>query len=251
MMSLKMILILGGLGFVMLMTIIFLTAPPKQSTDQQNTDSQNSTPANSNTSQRSDEAAKKLKQLPATELPSSYRRFTNKLYNFSVAFPTSWGALAGETNVGNTTLTVRSQQFNQPIGQSQAIGSFEVAIYPLINYTFSKLEGGSIIKPVGGQDGVYEWEVASLAYGETKLKLQDKIDVSTFRNTHDVVVYDTSWTTTKGRQNRWVFRSQDFFIAMSLPPLSRADNSLPSQSELKQYNQFANTIINSISLPAK
>lgn len=246
--SLKHAIIIAGGGFMLLMLVVLLATPPKKSAGDQPSQQSTSSSDKSKGSQTS--AADKLNQLPATALPAGFKHFANKQYNFSVAFPASWGGLAGETFVDNTVLTARTKEVSEPMGLSQAFGKFTVAIYPTVNFTVTKTEGGSLLKPVE-KDGLYEWEVASLAYNERSLQLADKVPVPTVKNANGVVIYDFTWTTSNGRQSRFAFRTQDYIIIMSVPPLSRADKSAPTEAEIKQYNKFATAIINSVTLPVK
>lgn len=241
--SFKNLIFIAGGGFVLIIILVIATAPPKAGTP-----AAQQTPQNGNTPAAADGRSPEIGQIPATELPASFKRFTNRQYNFSVAFPASWGGLSGQANIGKATLLAQTKEVSEPMGASQAFGTFTIGIYPARDFQISQVSLGSMLQPVE-KDGVYTWKVASLAADDKKNRVGDLIPVATSKNAAGVTIYDFNWTIQGDQQSRWAFRSKDNFIVMVLPPLNRADKSAPSEDDIKQYRQFTTAVVSSVSLP--
>lgn len=248
--QLKTIGILVGLGVFMLIVLFIGSAPPP-STGQEQPAPATDQPAGTGEQAQEGQTDDKSKVKEAfIRIPDGYRPFTSKQYNFAVSYPSDWGSLQTLQNVSNSILRAETKLLAVPVGaQAQAIGNFSITVYPADSFVIAIRPGNPIVKPEE-KDGKTVWRVESAALTDDKYRVGNTYPLTSTTVASGLTMYDFTWFQVDGnRQSRWAFKAGDTFIVMSMPPLSRMDESRPTDTDVQFYKALANGIMHTVNLP--
>ncbi len=238
----KSILIIFGIGFTLLMVLIVATAGPAK--EDEGPQSAEQTGAQAADTKETEKTAPKA----AVKLPEGFKRFTNKQYGFSVAYPEAWGSLIVSPTTINSLLRAETKPAVYPLGGAQISGSLSVSVYPSKDFRIATRLGNPFLIPFK-KDGKTTWQVVSVDQKETKLKVGDTYKITSSTNPSGLTTHDFTWLFNGQRQARWVFESGDNYIILLIPALGRPDGTEPTGNDLLIYTAFAESIVETVSLP--
>lgn len=237
-------------GFVLFMVVIIATAPaPKapETTTGQNAQASGQSPA----PQPSPAPAEgQEKASPAVvKLAEDFRRFTSKQYNFSLAYPESWGSPITQPAQGGFILRANTKDVSYPLSTAILSGAFAINVYRPELFRVEVRPGNPTVQP-SKQDGKITWKITTVGPDEPTYRVGNAYKVESRTNPSGLTIHDFTWVNAAGqRQARWAFEAKDTYILMSLPPVTAADGTAsPTGSELSFYTAFANQVIDTVTI---
>ncbi len=241
----KTILTIFVVGFSLVIVLVLATTSPKPGSNAQ----QSGNTGSQNDDTQSTDADR------AVKLPDGFSRFTSKQHKFSVAVPEVWGGLLASNtstsaNANDPSLVLRAstKEFISPVGDAQLNGVFNVTIYQKDDFEIEAGSGSPVLKPVV-KDSKTTWQVASTAPDDTKSRIGNTYKVASSVNPSNLTIYDFTLARESYIQSRWVFKSNDNYVIMSLPQLTRTDQAPPTAADIAFYKTFTESIIDTVSLP--
>lgn len=247
--SFKLILIAFAVFFVVVVVLIVATAPqaPKTAQNQGAQGTQTGTGQN-NTQQSGQEAEKKTETKEAfVPMPDGFRRFTNKKYQFSLAYPEEWGGFKAEESPTSPRLRAETKEVTYLIGSTPVAGQLAVSVYNKSDFQIAVRSTAPILIPET-KDGKLGWKVGTPDPADTKYRAGNAYPVPSRENPAGVTIYDFSWLLGGRRQARWLYATESSFVLISVPPLAPATGTNPRENDLVFYKAFAESIRDTITI---
>jgi hypothetical protein len=233
--SFKAIAAIVGIGLTFLMLFIFVGGsgtPKTKSDDTAKTNGETLSPPAS--------------QPNVIRIPDNYTAYVNKNYKLSFAHPTPWATsiiVKGPTDTAPVPSSPQAASSFKNYGLGSSILNGQLVVYVDKQDAFSMLlhTNGAVIAPVKLGDG-YGWKVVQAGAADPTLKVGDSYNIKSATYQSGIPVYNFTVSVNNTLQGRWVFQSGENFVAVSLPTLSRTDNSAPSAADIALYNIISNNV---------
>jgi hypothetical protein len=238
----KAVAAIAGIGITLVLLFVFLGSPtptPNKSAGTTGQDGQDGTGTNPTTP-----TSPPGSQPTAIRIPENYSVMAVKEYKLSFAYPTQWaGAITFNAPSDIPELKATPTFFNQyALGNSFLNGQLTVYIAKQDAFKiYVHSDDGAYVAPVKLGDS-YGWKVVQSGMADPTLKVGDSYDIKSAKYQSGIPVYNFATSVKNTVQSRWIFQSGDYFIAVSLPLLSRPDGSAPSTADIAQYTIIANNI---------
>ncbi len=233
--KIKTMAIIAGVGVAVLLFVILVgsTVTTPASTKQQAAESTN-------------EQSVAHGQPAVIRIPEDYSTVVSKDFKFSFAYPAPWASAVGITS--GATVNINSAPKSEPtyflgyaLGGSVLNGGLIAYVDKQDAFTLDVRPQGATVAPVKLGDS-YGWKVIKAGSADPTLKIGDSYDIKSAKYQPGVPVYNFNTNAKDVVKTRWVIQSGDYFIAVALPSMSRADGSAPSASDLAQYAAISNNI---------
>lgn len=206
----------------------------------------NNSSKNTDSSESATGSGKKDKKS-ANSLPDGYVRYTDSKYDFSFAYPETWGKLSATGDAAQEGLDVITPPIdNLPVEDAQIQGRFGYAVGIKRGFKVAVEKYGPIVE-YGVVDKLPVWRVVEQAEG-SGYAVDDVYPAKSTTNTNGITVYEFHWTDEGATHARWVVELDNRFVTITLPAIMRPDMAQVSQSELSAYYEIANNIRNSFKL---
>lgn len=205
---------------------------------------QNEDKTNSKTTKTS-KSTTKTSQESTFEVPADFKTYTSIDGDYQISYPGTWGTLASTD--GATIAT--SMIDNLRIGSSSQLDG-HLTIAQVSSVVTKKY--GATIKPVKDNSS-YIWKVVEVNPADETDKVGDTYPVKSFKNAHNVTMYDFQYQDEDSIHKSYVLRVGNSFYQISLPSFWTADATTGdptsiSHSDLDQFIRTAKNIANSIQL---
>lgn len=200
----------------------------------------------SKTSSSSKSDAKKDQQS-TTKTPSDFQSFSDTTHGFMFAYPKAWGDFKPQTDSTIGHFTDVTSDLSLSFGTSSKLsGRMWTSAAP----TSSTGKYGATLQPTK-QNNSYTWKVIEVNPANTTNKVGDNYAVKTFKNAHDITIYDFQWSDEGTTYAAWEFVAGGEFYRLTLPGFLTVDTATGDpaqvfQADLSQYNKLALQIANTI-----
>ena len=244
--SFKFILIAFAVFFVLVIVLVLATAPSKKPATTSQSNGQNGgKPATGKQAQPGDQPAQTEAIIP---LPDGFRRFTNKKYSLSFAYPEAWGGFTAVENTTSPRLRAETKEISYTYGTTPSAGQLTVSIYNKNEFQIAAKSTSPVLKP-DNKDGKLGWKVQIPDPDDTKYRAGNAYPVASRKNPAEVTVFDFTWLLGGRRQARWLYETDSSYILVSVPPLVPTNGTSPREDDLVFYKTFAESIRDTITIP--
>jgi hypothetical protein len=236
-------------GFAALFTLIILavvmTAPTSKSTTQ--------TPGTQNGHSDNDvkqpqQSGEDIKEAAFVPLPDGFRRFTNKKYQLSLAYPESWGGFSAVENSVSPVLRAETKEISHTVGTTPLAGKLTVGLYTKDDFQIAVRSLAPILQP-DVKDDKLGWKVATPDPADTKYRTGNPYPIASQKSPSGVEIFDFSWLVGGRRQARWLYTTKEHYVLISVPPLAPSTGTNPRQDDLVFYKAFAESLRDTVMIP--
>jgi hypothetical protein len=228
-----------GLGLVFF-TLVLLTSSSNNPVDQQPS-SQNPT-----TEESTDD------EPPYIRIPENSRIYQNETFAFSFAYPDSFGELVTINNgAAATSEAFRAESglaAQKPVGNGTAImnGRISVYVYNKDNFKLVVNNNDVSVGPVKtGNDTT--WKIVSRGSSSQDISIGDAYSVKSVKSQTGVTVFDFAYTPGSNLTlGRWVFESDDRYVMVAMPAVSKIDGSNLESTDIEAYKTIGNNLAKTV-----
>lgn len=199
------------------------------------------------TSDGSTKSEPKTDQQTIAKIPSDFQSFSDTTHGFMFAYPKAWGDFKPQTDSTIGHFIDVTSDLSLSFGTSSKLsGRMWTSAAP----TSSTGKYGATLQPAK-QNNSYTWKVIEANPANTTNKVGDNYVVKTFKNAHNITIYDFQWSDEGTTYAAWEFVAGDEFYRLTLPGFLTVDTATgdpaqASQADLSQYNKLALQIANTI-----
>jgi hypothetical protein len=238
-----------ALGVIFL--ILFFLTSPKSSNKDNNTTNQ----SNGQQNQSADQPSASSSEPAYIRIPANSKIYKNSTYNFSFAYPESFGELTETSQSFNSqndafhAESARVEKRPVGIGTAYMTGNLGVYLYKKDDFKIVINAAGTFVAPTKTGNDI-TWKIVDKGATKQDISVGNAYQAKSIKSQTGIKVFDFTYKLSSSIMvGRYVFELKDNYAIIAMPNVFKPDNSALSDGDVAAYNIIGANIARTVRIP--